>query len=192
MSEINNIENTELLLNVLDSFRKKILTIRKMCEEKSDFKQSEVTSLLNEGVYDLIEIKNLNSKIQLNCENKKEENEQIKNNIGKEDLNLKKYEYHLDLIKNDIYTNKKLPNFPESQKVKKDEIINDDTKLEETFKNLLIGRKRLNTKLYELKETKKKNENNLKIQQNYIKDIPKYLDSIEKEANKTKKLFNGS
>ena len=192
MSEINNIENTELLLNVLDSFRKKILTIRKMCEEKSDFKQSEVTSLLNEGVYDLIEIKNLNSKIQLNCENKKEENEQIKNNIGKEDLNLKKYEYHLDLIKNDIYTNKKLPNFPESQKVKKDEIINDDTKLEETFKNLLLGRKRLNTKLYELKETKKKNENNLKIQQNYIKDIPKYLDSIEKEANKTKKLFNGS
>ena len=192
MSEINNIENTELLLNVLDSFRKKILTIRKMCEEKSDFKQSEVTSLLNEGVYDLIEIKNLNSKIQLNCENKKEENEQIKNNIGKEDLNLKKYEYHLDLIKNDIYTNKKLPNFPESQKVKKDEIINDDTKLEETFKNLLIGRKRLNTKLYELKETKKKNENNLKIQQNYIKDIPKYLDSIEKEANKTKKLFNGN
>jgi len=190
MSEINNIENTELLLNVLDSFRKKILTIRKMCEEKSDFKQSEVTSLLNEGVYDLIEIKNLNSKIQLNCENKKEENEQIKNNIGKEDLNLKKYEYHLDLIKNDIYTNKKLPNFPESQKVKKDEIINDDTKLEETFTNLLIGRKRLNTKLYELKETKKKNENNLKIQQNYIKDIPKYLDSIEKEANKTKKLFN--
>ena len=190
MSEINNIENTELLLNVLDSFRKKILTIRKMCEEKSDFKQSEVTSLLNEGVYDLIEIKNLNSKIQLNCENKKEENEQIKNNIGKEDLNLKKYEYHLDLIKNDIYTNKKLPNFTESQKVKKDEIINDDTKLEETFKNLLIGRKRLNTKLYELKETKKKNENNLKIQQNYIKDIPKYLDSIEKEANKTKKLFN--
>ncbi len=190
MSEINNIENTELLLNVLDSFRKKILTIRKMCEEKSDFKQSEVTSLLNEGVYDLIEIKNLNSKIQLNCENKKEENEQIKNNIGKEDLNLKKYEYHLDLIKNDIYTNKKLPNFPESQKVKKDEIINDDTKLEETFKNLLLGRKRLNTKLYELKETKKKNENNLKIQQNYIKDIPKYLDSIEKEANKTKKLFN--
>jgi hypothetical protein len=190
MSEINNIENTELLLNVLDSFRKKILTIRKMCEEKSDFKQSEVTSLLNEGVYDLIEIKNLNSKIQLNCENKKEENEQIKNNIGKEDLNLKKYEYHLDLIKNDIYTNKKLPNFPESQKVKKDEIINDDTKLEETFNNLLIGRKRLNTKLYELKETKKKNENNLKIQQNYIKDIPKYLDSIEKEANKTKKLFN--
>ena len=192
MSEINNIENTELLLNVLDSFRKKILTIRKMCEEKSDFKQSEVTSLLNEGVYDLIEIKNLNSKIQLNCENKKEENEQIKNNIGKEDLNLKKYEYHLDLIKNDIYTNKKLPNFPESQKVKKDEIINDDTKLEETFKNLLIGRKRLNTKLYELKETKKKNENNLKIQQNYSKDIPKYLDSIEKEVNKTKKLFNGS
>ena len=190
MSEINNIENTELLLNVLDSFRKKILTIRKMCEEKSDFKQSEVTSLLNEGVYDLIEIKNLNSKIQLNCENKKEENEKIKNNIGKEDLNLKKYEYHLDLIKNDIYTNKKLPNFPESQKVKKDEIINDDTKLEETFNNLLIGRKRLNTKLYELKETKKKNENNLKIQQNYIKDIPKYLDSIEKEANKTKKLFN--
>ena len=102
MSDINTAENPELLLNVLNSFRKKILTIRKMCEEATDFKQNEASSLLNEGIYDLIEIKNLNSKIQLNCENKKEENEQIKDNIGKETLDLKKYEYHLDLIKNVI------------------------------------------------------------------------------------------
>lgn len=162
-----------------------------MCEGAADFKQNEANSLLNEGIYDLIEIKNLNAKIQINCENKKEESEQIKDNFGKENLNLNKYEYHLDLIKNDIYTNKQLPNFPESQKVKKEDNINaDNSKLDEVFKNLLLGRKRLNNKLNELKDEKKKNENELKSKQNYMKDIPKYLESIEKEANKTKKKFN--
>ena len=191
MSNINTEENSELLLNILDSFRTKILTIRKMCEGAADFKPNEANSLLNEGLYDLIQIKDLNSKIQINCENKKEESEQIKENFGKENLNLKKFEYHLDLINNDIFTNKQLPYFPESIKVKKeDNIIDDNIKLDEVFKNLLLGRKRLNTSLNELKEEKKKNENELKLKQNYIKDIPKYLESIEKETNKTKKLFN--
>lgn len=162
-----------------------------MCEGAADFKQNEANLLLNEGLYDLIEIKNLNAKIQINCENKKEEYEQVKDNVGKDNLNLQKYEYHLNLIKNDINTNKQLPFFPESEKVKKeDEIKGDNSKLDEAFKNLLLGRKRLNSKLNELKEEKKKNENDLKYQQNYLKDIPKYLDSIEKEVNKTKKLFN--
>ena len=190
-NENNPIDNTELLLDVLYSFRSKILSIRKMCEGASDFKQNEANSLLNEGLYDLIKIKNLNAKIQINCENKKEEYEQIKDNVGKDNLNLQKYEYHLNLIKNDINTNKQIPFFPESDKVRKEEEIKDDnTKLDEVFKNLLLGRKRLNNKLNELKEEKKKNENDLKYQQNYLKDIPKYLDSIEKEVNKTKKLFN--
>ena len=191
MSNINTEENSELLLNILDSFRTKILTIRKMCEGAADFKPNEANSLLNEGLYDLIQIKNLNSKIQINCENKKEESEEIKDNLGKENLNLKKFEYHLDLINNNIYTNKQLPNFPESAKVKKEDNINDDNiKLEEVFKKLLLGRKRLNDTLNELKEEKKKNESELKLKQNYIKDIPKYLESIEKETNKAKKLFN--
>ena len=190
-NENNQKDNTDLLLDVLNSFRTKILTIRKMCEGAADFKQNEANSLLNEGLYDLIEIKNLNAKIQINCENKKEEYEQVKDNVGKDNLNLQKYEYHLNLIKNDINTNKQLPFFPESEKVKKeDEIKDDNSKLDEAFKNLLLGRKRLNSKLNELKEEKKKNENDLKYQQNYLKDIPKYLDSIEKEVNKTKKLFN--
>ena len=190
---MNTLDNTELLLNTLNSFRSKILTIRKMCEGAADFKQNEANILLNEGIYDLIEIKNLNAKIQINCENKKEEYEQIKDNLGKENLNLKKYEYHLDLINNDIYTNKQLPNFPESDKVKKEDNINDDNiKLDEVFKNLLLGRKRLSNKLNEMKEEKKKNENELKSKQNYIKEIPKNLESIEKETNKIKKLFNDS
>ena len=193
MSNMNTLDNTELLLNTLKSFRSKILTIRKMCEGAADFKQNEANILLNEGIYDLIEIKNLNAKIQINCENKKEEYEQIKDNLGKENLNLKKYEYHLDLINNDIYTNKQLPNFPESEKVKKEDNINDDNiKLDEVFKNLLLGRKRLSNKLNEMKEEKKKNENELKSKQNYIKEIPKNLESIEKETNKIKKLFNDS
>ena len=193
MSNTNTLENTELLLNTLNSFRTKILTIRKMCEGAADFKQNEANILLNEGIYDLIEIKNLNAKIQIKCENKKEEYEQIKDNLGKENLNLKKYEYHLDLINNDIYTNKQLPNFPESDKVKKEDNINDDNiKLDEVFKNLLLGRKRLSNKLNEMKEEKKKNENELKSKQNYIKEIPKNLESIEKETNKIKKLFNDS
>ena len=191
MSNINIDENNELLLTTLNSFRTKILAIRKMCEGAADFKQNEANSLLNEGLYDLIQIKNLNSKIQINCENKKEESEEIKDNLGKENLNLKKFEYHLDLINNNIYTNKQLPNFPESAKVKKEDNINDDNiKLEEVFKKLLLGRKRLNDTLNELKEEKKKNESELKLKQNYIKDIPKYLESIEKETNKAKKLFN--
>ena len=189
MSNTNIDENNELLLTTLNSFRTKILAIRKMCE--GDFKTNEANSLLNEGLYDLIQIKNLNSKIQINCENKKEESEEIKDNLGKENLNLKKFEYHLDLINNNIYTNKQLPNFPESAKVKKEDNINDDNiKLEEVFKKLLLGRKRLNDTLNELKEEKKKNESELKLKQNYIKDIPKYLESIEKETNKAKKLFN--
>ena len=193
MSNMNTLDNTELLLNTLNSFRSKILTIRKMCEGAADFKQNEANILLNEGIYDLIEIKNLNAKIQINCENKKEEYEQIKDNLGKENLNLKKYEYHLDLINNDIYTNKQLPNFPESDKVKKEDNINEDNiKLDEVFKNLLLGRKRLSNKLNEMKEEKKKNENELKSKQNYIKEIPKNLESIEKETNKIKKLFNDS
>ena len=99
----------------------------------------------------------------------------------------------LDLINNDIYTNKQLPNYPETTKVKNEDNINDNnSKLDEVFKNLLLGRKRLSNKLNELKEEKKKNENELKSKQNYIKDIPKYLESIEKETNKTKKLFNES
>ena len=191
MSNTNIDENNELLLSTLNSFRTKILAIRKMCEGAADFKQNEANSLLNEGLYDLIQIKNLNSKIQINCENKKEESEEIKDNLGKENLNLKKFEYHLDLINNNIYTNKQLPNFPESAKVKKEDNINDDNiKLEEVFKKLLLGRKRLNDTLNELKEEKKKNESELKLKQNYIKDIPKYLESIEKETNKAKKLFN--
>ena len=191
MSNTNIDENNELLLSTLNSFRTKILAIRKMCEGASDFKPNEANSLLNEGLYDLIQIKNLNSKIQINCENKKEESEEIKDNLGKENLNLKKFEYHLDLINNNIYTNKQLPNFPESAKVKKEDNINDDNiKLEEVFKKLLLGRKRLNDTLNELKEEKKKNESELKLKQNYIKDIPKYLESIEKETNKAKKLFN--
>ena len=191
MSNTNIDENNESLLSTLNSFRTKILAIRKMCEGATDFKPNEANSLLNEGLYDLIQIKNLNSKIQINCENKKEESEEIKDNLGKENLNLKKFEYHLDLINNNIYTNKQLPNFPESAKVKKEDNINDDNiKLEEVFKKLLLGRKRLNDTLNELKEEKKKNESELKLKQNYIKDIPKYLESIEKETNKAKKLFN--
>ena len=193
MSNMNTLDNTELLLNTLNSFRSKILTIRKMCEGAADFKQNEANILLNEGIYDLIEIKNLNAKIQIKCENKKEDYEQVKDNLGKENLNLKKYEYHLDLINNDIYTNKQLPNFPESEKVKKEDNINDDNiKLDEVYKNLLLGRKRLSNRLNEMKEEKKKNENELKSKQNYIKEIPKNLESIEKETNKIKKLFNES
>ena len=116
--------------------------------------------------------------------------EQIKDNVGKDKLNLNKYEYHLNLIKNDINTNKQLPFFPESEKVKKEDDIKDDNaKLDEVFKNLLLGRKRLSNKLNEMKEEKKKNENELKSKQNYIKEIPKNLESIEKETNKIKKLF---
>ena len=107
-------------------------------------------------------------------------------------LNQEKYEYHLDLIKNDIYTYQQLPKLPESNKVISEE-NNNENKIEiENFKNILLGRKRLNKQFNDLKEEKKKNEGLLKDKQNYMKDIPKFIEMIEKETNKTKKLFNDS
>ena len=189
MSEQNSVDS---LLKIIQSFRSKILTIREMCEEGRSFDSEKANLLLDEGIFDLIKIKTLNEIVQINCENKNDECEKIQDNVGKEILNQEKYQYHLDLIKNDIYTYKQLPKLPESNKVISDE-NNNKNKIEiDNFNNILLGRKRLDKKLNDLKEEKKKNEGLLKNKQNYIKDIPKYIEMIEKESNKTKKLFNDS
>ena len=180
----------ECLINVINSLRQKILTIREMIDCKTGFKQEEAQSLLNEGLFDLIEIKNLNEIVQMNCENKKDECDEIKENVGKDNLNKQKYEYNLDLITNDICRNQELPKLPESNKVISDE-DNDKTKIEiETFKNILLNRKRLDKDLKDIKEEKKRNDNILKNKLNLIKNIPKLIENIEKEVNKTKNLFN--
>ena len=179
----------ESLLNVLNSFRSKILTIRKMCEDGFKFEEQEANLLLNEGIFDLIKIKNLNEIVQINCENKTDECNEIQDDVGKENLTEKKYQYHLDLIKNDIYTNKQLPKLPESNKVLSDE--NNNYKIEiESFNNILLGRKRLDKELNDLKEEKKKNEIKFKNKLNNMKDFPKYIENIEKEAARAKKLIN--
>jgi len=189
MSDKNPIES---LLDVLGSFRKKILTIRKMVEVPDGFNQKEANLLLNEGIFDLIEIKKLNEIVQINCEDKKDKCDEIKDEIGKDNLDQKKYEYHLDLIKNDIYTNKQLPKLPESNKVILDEGNNKDEIKIEVFENILLGRKRLNKELNDLKEEKKKNDEILKNKLNYKKELPKHIELLEKEINKTKRIFNDS
>ena len=84
-----------------------------------------------------------------------------------------------------------MPKLPESNKVILDEGNNNKNEIKiEAFENILLGRKRLNKELNDLKEKKKKNEEILKNKLNYKKDIPKYIEVIEKEVNKTKKLFN--
>lgn len=187
-----NVEDpVESLLNVLNSFRSKILTIREMCENSSKFNEQEANSLLNEGIFDLIKIKNLNEIVQINCENKKDECNEIQDIVGKENLDEQKYQYHLDLIENDIYTNQQLPKLPESNKVLSDESKNNKIKIEmESFNNILLGRKRLDKQLNDLKEEKKKNEIKFKNKLNNMKDFPKYIEIIEKEAVKAKKLIN--
>lgn len=188
---MNEEDPVESLLNVLNSFRSKILTIREMCENSSKFNEQEANSLLNEGIFDLIKIKNLNEIVQINCENKKDECNEIQDIVGKENLNEKKYQYHLDLIENDIYTNQQLPKLPESNKVLSDESKNNKIKIEmESFNNILLGRKRLDKQLNDLKEEKKKNEIKFKNKLNNMKDFPKYIEIIEKEAVKAKKLIN--
>ena len=123
---MNDEDPVESLLNVLNSFRSKILTIREMCENSSKFNEQEANSLLNEGIFDLIKIKNLNEIVQINCENKKDECNEMQDIVGKEILNEKKYQYHLDLIENDIYTNQQLPKLPESYKENDyEEILNE-------------------------------------------------------------------
>lgn len=188
---MNEEDPVESLLNVLNSFRSKILTIREMCENSSKFNEQEANLLLNEGIFDLIKIKNLNEIVQINCENKKDECNEIQDIVGKENLNEKKYQYHLDLIENDIYTNQQLPKLPESNKVLSDESKNNKIKIEmESFNNILLGRKRLDKQLNDLKEEKKKNEIKFKNKLNNMKDFPKYIEIIEKEAVKAKKLIN--
>ena len=188
---MNDEDPVESLLNVLNSFRSKILTIREMCENSSKFNEQEANSLLNEGIFDLIKIKNLNEIVQINCENKKDECNEMQDIVGKEILNEKKYQYHLDLIENDIYTNQQLPKLPESNKVLSEESKNNKIKMEmESFNNILLGRKRLDKQLNDLKEEKKKNEIKFKNKLNNMKDFPKYIEIIEKEAVKAKKLIN--
>ena len=188
---MNDEDPVESLLNVLNSFRSKILTIREMCENSSKFNEQEANSLLNEGIFDLIKIKNLNEIVQINCENKKDDCNEIQDIVGKENLNEKKYQYHLDLIENDIYTNQQLPKLPESNKVLSEESKNNKIKIEmESFNNILLGRKRLDKQLNDLKEEKKKNEIKFKNKLNNMKDFPKYIEIIEKEAAKAKKLIN--
>ena len=188
---MNDEDPVESLLNVLNSFRSKILTIREMCENSSKFNEQEANSLLNEGIFDLIKIKNLNEIVQINCENKKDECNEMQDIVGKEILNEKKYQYHLDLIENDIYTNQQLPKLPESNKVLSEESKNNKIKIEmESFNNILLGRKRLDKQLNDLKEEKKKNEIKFKNKLNNMKDFPKYIEIIEKEAVKAKKLIN--
>jgi hypothetical protein len=162
-----------------------------MCENSSKFNEQEANSLLNEGIFDLIKIKNLNEIVQINCENKKDECNEMQDIVGKEILNEKKYQYHLDLIENDIYTNQQLPKLPESNKVLSEESKNNKIKIEmESFNNILLGRKRLDKQLNDLKEEKKKNEIKFKNKLNNMKDFPKYIEIIEKEAVKAKKLIN--
>ena len=50
----------------------------------------------------------------------------------------------------------------------------------------------MDEKLTDLKAEKKKNEGILKNKLNNMKDIPKFIDMIEKETNRTKKVFNDS
>ena len=153
-------EEITSLKETLHSLRDKILSIRKMCED-TNFQQNEAHLLLNEGLLDLIEIKKLNESIQLNSEKSKEDCNNNKINVGKENLNLQKQQYHLDLIKNEIYNNKHLPKSSQIEKVKKDEMLENEVNLEK-FNEILLGRKRLNTKLIELIEEKNKNKAELK------------------------------
>ena len=185
-------EKIDSLLKTISTFRDKLLTIKSMCEGSSEFNISKANTLVDEGLFDLIQIKHLNEIVQINCENKKEECEKNQEDIGKDNLEQKKYEYHLDLIKNDIFSNKQLPQLPESDKVISEEENNIIKKDQETFNKILLGRKRLDKQLKDLKEEKKKNEEILKKKNNYIKDFPKYIDIIEKETSKAQKIFNDS
>ena len=187
-----NMNPIDSLLTTIDLFKTKLLTIKSMCEGNRDFNIDQAKSIVNDGLFDLVQIKHLNEIVQINCEKKKEECEKNQEDAGKENLDQKKYEYHLDLIENDIFNNKQLPKLPEINKVISEEPISEDKKDLEIFNNILLGRKRLDQELKELREEKKKNEGILKDKNNYIKDIPKYIELIEKDLNKAQKVFNDS
>ena len=187
---MSNENAIDALLEELNHLREKISEIRKICVVGNEFKKNEGNKLLNEGILDLIKIKKLNEIVQINLENKKEESDQIKDELGKEKLNLEKYKYHLDLIINNIYTNNQLPNLPESKKVIGDEKKNKNDIKPDIFENILKERTKLNEELNEFINKKRKNEDILKNKQNKMKEFPKQIENLEKETNKSIKLIN--
>ena len=187
---MSNEKAIDALLEELNHLREKISEIKNICVVGNEFKKNEGNKLLNEGILDLIKIKKLNEIVQINLENKKEESDQIKDELGKEKLNLEKYKYHLDLIINNIYTNNQLPNLPESKKVIGDEKKNKNDIKPDIFENILKERTKLNEELNEFINKKRKNEDILKNKQNKMKEFPKQIENLEKEINKSIKLIN--
>ena len=187
MEEISSEEN---LLNVLNSLRKKLLEIKKKSDDSSPNTKQEISKLLNEGLFDLIEIKRLNEIIQTNSENKKIESEEKQSSIGKTYLELSKYEYNLELIKDDIEVNKQMPQFPESIKVISEEKKVNNIIKEEAFENILLNRKRMDKSLKDLKDNQKKYEKLLKKKKENLEEIPKGIKKLRDNINDIKKLFN--
>lgn len=183
-------DSIDSLKQVINSLRQKLLSVHKMCEE-SNFQRDEAHAILKEGILDLIEIKRLNSIVQISCEENENECNKIKSNAGQENLLAQKYNFRLDIINHQINAIKNLPQLPEMNTLisNEKEMNMDDVKIEK-LEQILLGRKRLNGELNELIKEKEKNKNELKTKEVYIKDIPKYIDNLENEVKKTKKLFN--
>lgn len=172
----------------LASFKEKIKKVVKMCES-TDFKQVDALEILTDSLINVVDIKSLNAKIQLETESAREECLSEVHKAEEQNLNYQNYIYQKDTILNQISLcnsyqtpeiNRIFPNLKE-----KNIKVNIDM-----LKQELTNRKTLNDKYQALMEEKKDNLSLLEQNQSFVKSLPQYLKNLETSTLQAQKLFN--
>lgn len=169
----------------LSTLKEKILKLTKMCES-TDFKQNDAYEILSEGLIDIINIKQLNSKMQNEIEDLKKDCNKSQMKAEEKNLDYQNYIYQKENIINQI----RIFNTYSSPQINK--IYGKDTQniTLEKLDNELLNRKRLFEKCNELIKEKSNNYLALKRKENNIKTIPICLNGISDSIGKLKEMLN--
>ena len=159
----------------LSSLKEKIKKMAKMCES-IDFNQNDAYAILSDGLIDIIDIKRLNSKIQFEVENSKDECNKEQTKAEQKNLSFQNYIYQKENIINQIHQCDSFQTPQISKIYDKSEDIKMVTV--EKLNNELLNRKRLFDKCNEITSQKEKNLTIFSEKENYIKSLPIYIISI--------------
>lgn len=173
----------------LSSLKEKIKKMAKMCES-IDFNQNDAYAILSDGLIDIIDIKRLNSKIQFEVENSKDECNKEQTKAEQKNLSFQNYIYQKENIINQIH---QCDSFQTPQ-ISKIYDKNEDIKMVtvEKLNNELLNRKRLFDKCNEITSQKEKNLTIFSEKENYIKSLPNYLNSINTNSSQAQSLLNAN
>lgn len=173
----------------LGSLKEKIKKMAKMCES-IDFNQNDAYAILSDGLIDIIDIKRLNSKIQFEVENYKDECNKEQTKAEQKNLSYQNYIYQKENIINQIHQCDSFQT-PQINKIydKKEDIKQVTV---EKLNNELLNRKRLFDKCNEITSQKEKNLTIFSEKENYIKSLPNYLNSINTNSSQAQSLLNAN